>query len=230
MRYIRKAQDRGKADFGWLQSQHSFSFGRYYDPAHMGFGNLRVINDDTVLGGHGFDTHGHRDMEIISYVIDGELAHQDSMGNQFTVAAGEVQRMSAGSGILHSEYNASKTAPAHFLQIWIEPKLKGITPSYEQIQIKQSSALTPIVTPIGVEGTLSINAEAEIHRLQLHQGQQIELNAHAQKAYLHIVGGEATLDGEGFQQGDGIGLIAGDNMQVTAVTDVEALWFLLLNY
>ncbi len=229
MRYIRKAQDRGKADFGWLQSQHSFSFGRYYDPAHMGFSNLRVINDDTVLGGHGFDTHGHRDMEIISYVIDGELAHQDSMGNQFTVAAGEVQRMSAGSGILHSEYNASKAAPAHFLQIWIEPKLKGIAPSYEQIQIKQSSTLTPIVTPTGVGDTLSINAEAEIHRLQLHQGQQIELNAHAQKAYLHIVGGEATLDGEAFQQGDGIGLNTGDNMQVTAVTDVEALWFLLLN-
>ena len=133
MNYIRRADERGHADFGWLDSRHSFSFGEYHDPDHMGFSNLRVINDDTVAPGAGFGTHGHRDMEIISYVLSGAVRHEDSMGNRFVVPAGDVQRMSAGSGVLHSEFNDSDEAPVHFLQIWITPSEMGLAPSYEQL-------------------------------------------------------------------------------------------------
>ncbi len=144
MKYFRKATERGTVDLGWLKSQHSFSFGHYYDPAHMGISALRVINEDRVQPGQGFDTHGHRDMEIISYVVSGALKHKDSQGNEYLVPAGEVQRMSAGSGIMHSEYNASDSEPVHFLQIWIQPKFRGITPSYEQMQVHQHGAMTPL--------------------------------------------------------------------------------------
>ena len=147
MNYIRKSDSRGKVNFGWLNSKHSFSFGSYYDPQHMGWSVLRVINDDQVSAAAGFDTHGHRDMEIISYVLEGAIEHKDSMGNQFVLPAGEVQRMSAGSGITHSEYNHSKTDSLRFLQIWIQPKQLGILPSYQQAKIPQDLAMTALVTP-----------------------------------------------------------------------------------
>ncbi|WP_211233694.1 pirin family protein [Zooshikella ganghwensis] len=153
MDYIRRAEDRGKTNFGWLDSRHTFSFGQYYEPQHIGISALRVINDDTVIGGADFDTHGHRDMEIISYILEGSIEHKDSMGNQFTVTQGEVQRMSAGSGILHSEFNHSPTKSLHFLQILIQPNVRAIKPSYEQAKIKQSDTLTPLVTPNGRDGS-----------------------------------------------------------------------------
>ena len=160
MNYTRAANARGSVDFGWLQSQHTFSFGSYQDPAHMGVSVLRVINEDRVAPGAGFDTHGHRDMEIISYVRSGAIRHEDSMGHQFVLPAGEVQVMSAGSGVTHSEFNASNTEPLHFLQIWIEPNRLGTAPRYEQRQITQNGALTPLVTGDGRDGSLTMQQDA----------------------------------------------------------------------
>lgn len=167
MKYIRRANDRGAIDLGWLQSKHSFSFGSYYDPKHMGVSALRVINDDMVMPGQGFGTHGHRDMEIISYVTEGALKHEDSEGNKHVVPAGDVQRMSAGSGVMHSEFNPSDTEKVKFFQIWIQPNKMGIKPSYEQKSIPQNGILTPLVTPTGENGSLSINQEASLSRLVL---------------------------------------------------------------
>ena len=162
MLYIRRSESRGNVDFGWLRSRHSFSFGHYYDPKHMGFSVLRVINDDQVVAGAGFDTHGHRDMEIISYVSEGAMEHRDSEGNQYRIPAGEVQRMTAGSGITHSEYNASKTDQLKFIQIWIEPSQQGLHPDYEQAQITQAEQLTALVTPTGSGQSLRINQDASL--------------------------------------------------------------------
>ena len=157
MIYHRPSYERGSANFGWLDSKHSFSFGNYYDPEHMGVSALRVINDDTVTPGAGFGKHGHRDMEIISYVLDGAIEHKDSQGNQFVVKAGEVQRMSAGTGITHSEFNHSEDDALRFLQIWIIPNEMGIEPEYEQKLIEQNGKMTPLASPDGVDGSLTIH-------------------------------------------------------------------------
>jgi redox-sensitive bicupin YhaK (pirin superfamily) len=236
MFYYRAADARGKANFGWLNSQHTFSFGDYYDPDHMGISVLRVINDDIVAAGAGFGEHGHRDMEIISYILEGSIEHKDSMGNSFILPAGEVQRMSAGTGIMHSEFNASKTEPLKFLQIWISPNVKGIEPSYEQMPIVQSSTMTALITPDGRDGSLSIQQDASLYRLQLKAGESYELVAQklgTQKevGYLHIIEGSALADQQFLQEqsalkpGDGLGIIK-DQLTITAGNDgLVALWF-----
>ncbi len=225
MFYFRAADARGKANFGWLNSLHTFSFGNYYDPDHMGISVLRVINDDVVAPGAGFDNHGHRDMEIISYILEGSIEHKDSMGNQFVVPAGDVQRMSAGTGVMHSEFNASKTESLKFLQIWISPNVKGVKPSYEQMPIVQSSTMTPLVTPDGRNGSLSIHQDANLSRLQLKAGESYDLVAQKRVGYLHVIEGGSVNVGKGLKAGDGLGIIK-DQLSVTAGDDgLVALWF-----
>ncbi|MEE4245761.1 MAG: pirin family protein [Kangiellaceae bacterium] len=224
--YLRLGQQRGRANFGWLNSYHSFSFGQYYDPKHMGFSHLRVINDDTVAGGAGFPTHPHRDMEIISYVLEGAIEHKDTMGNSFVVPAGEVQRMSAGTGVAHSEFNHSATDNLRFLQIWIMPDQMGIEPSYEQANIQQTSALTPLVTPDGRDGSLSLNQDAAISRLRLEPGESFELDRGDRLGYLHMINGQLSSNDLLLNQGDALGLLVDKKLQVTAQDQaVEALWF-----
>ena len=225
MQYIRKSSSRGQVNLGWLQSQHSFSFGHYYDSAHMGVSVLRVINDDVVAPGQGFGTHGHQDMEIISYVIDGALEHKDSMGNVHVVPAGDVQRMSAGTGVTHSEYNHSAKAPVNFLQIWIKPKSLGIKPSYQQQTIKPRGALTPLVTPNGIDGSLSMHQDASIYQLQLAVGEQFELQTGERLGYLHLVSGSIAIDGQVFVSGDGFAVDDNEQVVVKATQPFKALWF-----
>lgn len=225
MKYIRKSEDRGKVNLGWLDSKHSFSFGRYFDPKHMGLSVLRVINDDTVKPGAGFGTHGHRDMEIISYVTKGALKHKDSTGNEYIVHAGEVQRMSAGRGVMHSEFNASNSEEVKFFQIWIQPDVKGIEPSYEQKAVLRKGELTPIVTPNGVGGSLSMNQDASIYRLELEAGKNFTLETESRVGYLHIIQGEIVIDEQSYAAGDAFALGANEKENLTSLTDIEALWF-----
>jgi len=224
--YVRRAEERGHANLGWLDSHHSFSFGHYYDPRHMGFSVLRVINDDTVQAGAGFDTHGHRDMEIISYVLSGSIEHKDSMGNTHVVPAGDIQRMSAGTGITHSEYNHSRSESLRFLQIWIHPHSKGLTPSYEQQAVTQQGTLTPLVTPDGHNGSLSMNQDASLYRLQLSAEERIVLNASQRPGYLHLLAGHLHLNnGLSLAANDAVGAQE-DELVITAGSNgVHALWF-----
>ncbi|WP_261884054.1 pirin family protein [Vibrio pelagius] len=201
---LRHANDRGTANFGWLDSKHTFSFGHYYDPKHMGFSALRVINDDLVKPGAGFDTHGHRDMEIISYVLEGVIEHKDSEGNVQTLPAGEFQLMSAGSGIYHSEYNGSQSEDLKFLQIWIQPNTSGNKPGYQQKYFGKNTGLTAIVTPDGRDGTLHIKQDASLFQLILEPGQSIELPiANDRKVYVHQVTGQLSVDDVLLTSGDG---------------------------
>ena len=203
---LRKAGDRGHADHGWLDSWHSFSFADYRDPAHMGFGPLRVINEDRVQPGMGFGTHGHQDMEIISYVLDGELSHKDSMGNGSIIVPGDVQRMSAGRGVQHSEFNPSKTVPVHFLQIWIVPARTGIDPGYEQTHIPAAAKrgqLRLIASPDGREGSVTIHQDATLHSALLHgtESARYEL-ASGRRVYVHVARGGAHVNGTRLAAGD----------------------------
>ncbi|MBU3022832.1 pirin family protein [Aestuariibacter sp. A3R04] len=225
MRYRRPSTERGKADFGWLRSFHTFSFGRYYDPEHMGMSVLRVINDDTVAPGRGFDTHGHQDMEIVSYVVDGALVHKDSTGNVHTIPAGDVQRMSAGKGIMHSEYNASSTQVAKFLQIWILPSETGIDPAYEQKTIPQTDDMTPLVTPSGVNGSVRIHQDVSIYRVLLDNGKPVTFSTGHRMGYLHLIHGTLQDDMISLSGGDGLGLYQQDTLTLRAQGSVEALWF-----
>ncbi|NCO72300.1 MULTISPECIES: pirin family protein [Shewanella] len=214
---LRLASERGKANFGWLDSKHSFSFGSYYDPEHMGFSALRVINDDSVTPGAGFATHGHRDMEIISYVLEGSIAHKDSEGNVEVLPAGEFQLMSAGSGISHSEYNASKTESLKFLQIWIQPNTLGNTPGYQQKNFGQAVGLTTIATPTGDKGTLQIKQNATLSQLILAPNSEITYQvAVGRKVYVHQVAGELSIDEQNLSAGDGAKLT-----DITTVTLVN---------
>lgn len=223
MDYIRRSEARGSANFGWLDSKHSFSFGQYYDPLHMGYSALRVINDDTVAAGRGFDTHGHHDMEIITYVTAGALEHKDTLGNEFVVEAGEVQRMTAGTGIMHSEYNHSNHEPVKFFQIWVQPNERGLTPTYQQARIQQNGALTPLVTPAGEADSLIVHQSVSLSRLMLPaDGQQVLKTDRT--GYLHIVGGSAEIDGTPFSTGDALGS-SGTPLKVVAKGAFEALWF-----
>lgn len=205
---LRRARDRGHANHGWLDSFHSFSFADYYDPDHMGFGPLRVINEDRVAPGQGFGTHGHRDMEIISYVLDGSLEHKDSMGNGSVMTWGDVQRMSAGRGVMHSEYNASRTTPVHFLQIWIEPNVRGIAPGYEQLRFEAADKrgrLRLIASPDGAGGSVSIHQDARVYA-GLFDGEEfanLSLAA-GRRAYVHVARGAVAVNGHEMAAGDAL--------------------------
>jgi hypothetical protein len=206
MLQIRRSHDRGYADHGWLKSHHSFSFAGYFDPTWMGWGNLRVINEDRIAPGTGFGTHGHRDMEIISYVLQGNLAHKDSMGNVKGIPPGDVQRMSAGTGVMHSEFNHAQGQTTHFLQIWIEPSERGIAPGYEQKafdQTEKDGRLRLIASPDGAQGSVTIHADAALHAGLFDGGQRAELAIDpARKAYVHLVRGALSVNGERLQGGD----------------------------
>lgn len=215
---IRRADDRGHADFGWLDSHHTFSFGQYYDPRHMGFGPLRVINDDRVAGGGGFPTHPHSDMEIISYVLEGALEHRDSLGTGSVIRPGDVQRMSAGAGIRHSEFNASKTEPVHFLQIWIIPERKGIAPGYEQKSFPPSERqgrLKLIGARDGREGAVTIHQDVDLYAGLLAAGDEVVHQvASGRKAWLQVAQGTVTVDGQTLSAGDGAALDGGGKLTV----------------
>ena len=203
---IRKSQDRGLADHGWLKSFHSFSFAGYHDPRFMGFGNLRVINEDRIAPGTGFGTHGHRDMEIVSYVVSGNLAHKDTLGNVKGIPPGDVQRMSAGTGVQHSEFNHAKDQTTHFLQIWIEPNVTGIKPSYEQKTFDDSSKrgkLKLVASPDAAEGSVTLHADARILAGLFDGGEQAELALNSQrKTYVHLVKGKLNVNGQTLKAGD----------------------------
>ena len=222
---LRKADERGKAHFGWLKSRHSFSFGSYYDPAHMGFSALRVINDDWVAPGAGFDTHGHRDMEIITLVLQGAIVHKDSAGNEKILPAGEFQLMSAGSGVYHSEYNASQSEELRFLQIWIMPDKQGGAPGYQQQHFASKPGLTIIASPDGRDGSLTLKQQAQLLRLTLAEKDQLSYPLADRKVYLHLISGELQLDNITMRPGDGL-MVSGETaLQLTASQQSEALLF-----
>jgi hypothetical protein len=229
MMEIRKSGDRGLADHGWLRSFHSFSFADYHDPDHMGFGDLRVINEDRIQPGTGFGTHGHRDMEIISYVLEGALAHKDSMGNGSTIVPGDVQRMSAGKGVLHSEFNQAKDGVTHFLQIWIEPDVTGIAPSYEQKHFDAASKrgkLRLVASPDGRDDSVTIRQHAFLYAALLDGKDRV---VHAikpgRRAYLHVARGEVTGNGQALQAGDALKLVDAPELVLEQARDAEVLLF-----
>ncbi len=222
---LRNADARGQADLGWLKSRHSFSFGRYYDAKHMGFSALRVINDDWVAAGAGFDTHGHRDMEIITLVLQGAIVHQDSAGNQKVLPAGEFQLMSAGSGIYHSEFNASASEPLRFLQIWIQPESFGGKPGYQQQAFAQTQGLTLIASPDGRDHSMQLKQQALLYRLALAAGQPLSYALTGKNLYLHLISGQLQLEGVTLQAGDAVMLSLQALLQLTANEEVDALVF-----
>lgn len=203
---IRKSQDRGHASHGWLDSYHTFSFADYYDPKHMGFRSLRVINEDRVAPGRGFGSHGHSDMEILSYVLKGSLAHKDSMGHQEVLGPNEIQRMSAGTGVMHSEFNPSSTDPVHLLQIWIQPATLGTPSSYEQIRfdpIEKQGKFKQLAGPGGGPGAVRINQDAQVFTAELANGDELAYSLNPRRhAWLHVIGGEVTLNGTVLRTGD----------------------------
>src|SRR4051812_2760051 len=205
---VRPSAERGSAHLGWLESRHTFSVGDYYDAEHMGFGPLRVINEDRVKPGAGFGTHGHRDMEIVSYVLEGALAHKDSMGNGSTVVPGDVQRMSAGSGVQHSEYNQDSARTTHFLQIWIEPRERGIRPSYEQkhfADAEKRGRLRLVASPDGAEGSVSLHQDARIYAGLFDGGEQASHElAPGRRAYVHVARGSIEVNGRCLGAGDAL--------------------------
>lgn len=229
MLQIRHHDQRGVADFGWLYSQHSFSFGHYYDPAHMGFGPLRVINDDRVTGGAGFDTHGHRDMEIISYVLEGALEHKDSIGTGSVIRPGEVQRMSAGSGIMHSEYNHSQEAPVHFLQIWVLPERQGLSPDYEQKafpEAERQGKLRLVGSRDGREGSVTIHQDVDLYSTLLAPGETVSHTPQpGRKLWVQVARGEITLNGETLVEGDGAAVADEPTLALNGVQNAEVLVF-----
>lgn len=216
MNNIRRSQERGFADHGWLKSFHTFSFGDYFDPQHVEFGPLRVINEDRVTPGAGFGTHGHRDMEIISYVLEGELAHRDSMGNGSTIRPGDVQRMSAGSGVRHSEFNPSAQSGTHFLQIWIQPNARNIEPSYEEKTFpaaEKRGRLRLIVSPDGAMGSVLIHQDARVYAGLFDAAERADLKVASGRAiYVHVARGSVTVNGTA--------LAAGDALQITGQTSL----------
>ena len=229
MLFLRKSQDRGYADHGWLKSFHSFSFAGYHDPKFMGWGNLRVINEDYVAPGMGFGKHGHRNMEIISYVLTGELAHEDSMGNVEGIPPGDIQRMSAGTGVTHSEFNHAKDQTTHLLQIWIEPNVLEIEPSYEQKTIPLSDKqgkLRLVASPDGADGSVKISADAKVYAGLFDglQSAQLQLNP-KRKAYAHLIQGSLDINGQTLEGGDALLIEAENQLTISNGKSAEVLVF-----
>ena len=226
---VRPARERGHADHGWLDSWHSFSFADYHDPAHMGFGPLRVINEDRVRPGMGFGTHGHRDMEIVSYVLDGQLAHRDSMGNGSVVVPGDVQRMSAGRGVTHSEFNPSASDGVHFLQIWIEPRQRGVQPGYEQKRFsvaQKQGRLRLVASPDGADGSVRIHQDAWVYASVLDGGDVVSYALPAgHKAYVHVARGAVELNGQPLAAGDGAKISGESELRFGKGQQAELLLF-----
>jgi len=226
---IRRSEERGGGDFGWLKTQHSFSFDTYHDPRFMGFRSLRVINEDWVQAGHGFPMHPHRDMEIITYVLDGAIQHQDSMGNGSIIRPGDGQRMSAGTGVRHSEANASKTEAAHLLQIWILPDRRGHEPGYEQKafpEAEKCGRLRLIASPDGVDGSVTIHQDAKLYASLLNPGQAVKHElGKGRHAWLQVARGAVELNGQSLNQGDGAAISDEPQLTVRATRDAEVLLF-----
>lgn len=228
MKRIRRAEERGHANHGWLDAYHSFSFANYYDPEHMGFRSLRVINDDTVLGGGGFDTHPHRDMEIITYILRGALQHRDSMGTTAVMKPGDVQRISAGTGVFHSEHNYSPVDPVHLLQIWIQPDRKGATPGYTEKSFGNAprGRLNLVVSKSGRDGSIPINQDADLYLAKLDSGNEV---AHALRpgrhAWVHVAEGEAVVNGENLKAGDALALSDEPEVRIKSADSSQVLVF-----
>lgn len=230
MMILRPGNERGVANFGWLNSRHTFSFGEYYDPNHMGFADLRVINEDKVAPGQGFSTHGHRDMEIISYVLDGALEHKDSIGNGSIIRPGDVQRMSAGTGIMHSEYNASKTAPVHFLQIWVLPQQKGIDPGYEQKHFtleERIGKLRLVGSQDGRDGSITIHQNIDLYTTSLPNGETVNHTLAAGRvAWVQVARGSVNVNDQVLTAGDGAAIAQETLITIQGIAnDAEVLVF-----
>lgn len=225
---VRKSEARGHANHGWLDTRHTFSFASYYDPAHVGFRSLLVINEDRVSPGKGFATHPHADMEIISYVIEGALQHQDSLGSKAVMKAGDVQRISAGRGVRHSEYNASSTEPVHFLQIWIEPDTEGVAPEYAE---KSFGGIAPgslnlIASKRGRDNSISIHQDADVYVAKLPEGRSIDRSfAASRSGWVQVIEGELRVNGETLRAGDGASISDTRQLNLTAVRDAHFLLF-----
>ena len=226
---VRRATERGHANHGWLDSHHTFSFGDYHDPQHMGFRTLRVINDDRVAPGGGFPKHPHRDMEIVSYVLEGALAHEDSLGTGSVIRPGEVQRMSAGTGIVHSEFNHSKSEPVHFLQIWIMPERRGIEPGYEQRAFpvaERQGRLRLVASPTARDGSLRIHQDAEIYAALLDAGVHVEhALAPGRHAWLHVARGSVRVGDQDLSEGDGVAVSDESTVHIEGTGNAEILLF-----
>lgn len=226
---LRKSSERGSGDFGWLQTQYSFSFANYYDPQHMGFRSLRVINEDHVAPKAGFPSHGHRDMEIITYIVAGQLAHKDNLGNGSIIDEGKIQRMTAGTGIVHSEFNASGDRPVHLLQIWIEPNQTGLPPSYEEKAIalgENAGKLQLIASPTGSDDTVKVHQDMtlSVGRLPTEETLTIELDP-SRYGWLQMTKGELLINQLPIQAGDGVAVMVESALKLHAQTDCEFLWF-----
>jgi redox-sensitive bicupin YhaK (pirin superfamily) len=226
---LRRSNDRGQTKVGWLDSRHTFSFGDYHDPQHMGFSDLRVINEDRVIPSKGFPTHSHRDMEIITYVLEGALAHKDSTGTSSVIRVGDVQRMSAGAGISHSEYNASQTEPVHFLQIWIMPNETGLTPGYEQRSFdleKSSGSWVLVAAQDARDGAVKVHQDAELSLAVLPKGEKLTYSPEpGRRAWLQVARGKATLNGSALEAGDGAAISEESVLELKALEDAEILVF-----
>ena len=226
---LRPAEARGRADFGWLDSRHSFSFGQYFDPRHMGFSNLRVINDDRVAGGGGFPTHPHKDAEIFSYILDGALSHEDTMGHGSTVHAGGVQYMAAGSGVSHSEFNASDTEPVRFLQVWLMPEISNAEPRYDVLDIPAESKdgrPSLFLSPDGRGGSLRTNADARVYAATLGAGQDFTFEVpEARSAWVQLARGEVSVNGIAMREGDGLAVTQPGELAFDKGADAELLIF-----
>ena len=226
---IRRSEERGQTDWGWLDSRHTFSFGEYHDPDHMGFRALRVINDDRVKGGAGFGTHGHRDMEILSYVLEGALAHRDSMGTGSVIRPGEIQMMRAGTGVTHSEFNHSKTEPLHFLQIWIFPDTNGLAPAYDQRPVDQDGArhsFAPLASKDGRNGSLRIHQDIELFLARIEPGGNRTYSLRGGRhAWIHVARGSVDINGIELTTGDGLAVSEEKALNITGRTAAELLLF-----
>ena len=226
---VRRAAERGHANHGWLDSFHTFSFANYYDPAHMGFGALRVINDDRIAAGRGFGTHGHRDMEIITYVLDGAIAHKDSMGSGSTILPGNVQRMSAGRGVMHSEFNPSPDTQTHMLQIWIEPNVAGIAPEYEEREFSDAQKrgrLQALVSADGVDGSMKIHQDARLYAGLFDGAESATLElAAGRRAWVHVARGGIVVNGVELAAGDAAAITGADRVELSGGKNAEVLVF-----